>query len=137
MMILVMVMILFTTIINSSYIFRSHTQSLKVIEVDAARSCMERYSSISGRPYRTEVPSRISFGFCGYIYTDKGFYKLPPSRAIRLMHQPREHLYDRLEAGCTYRVTISGPGGRYHPSERQRVPLRQEISRIKDELGCP
>lgn len=118
------------------HIFFSHSRVLTVQKNDAPEQCSSSGFRYFGERQRSSVPELGHLGYCGAILTDNGYYLLPDDKYPLHLHTARYILDQTLEEGCRFTVRIVGYGPKFRQGARQRVPLRQTISRILDSHEC-
>lgn len=85
------------------------TAVVTVESIYAARECRSRDSRFFGPRFRSSDPEYPG-GYCGIVITDHGSFELPETTWLPTFGRSREALFDLFEIGCSYEVTVVGPG---------------------------
>jgi hypothetical protein len=109
--------------------FNRQTITVTITNNFSPRECRSRRSLFAGPKFRSE---RSGFPglYCGAVTTDHGSFELPKSQRFgSLFSGSRENLFDLLNVGCTYEVTLGGFGhdlseGRMSSTGRNRTLLK-------------
>lgn len=123
-----------TLLMAADGVANRQTVDVVVTLVDTPRTCHGRSKLLFSNAFRSSVPEQ-SVPYCGLLFTDHGSVTLPESSILWAGFSGREEMVDLLQAGCRYRLTVTGFGPALRQGEMPKTHTSRQVVRV-ERLGC-